>query len=730
MKNTSSESSNGSTLQAERPPTTPHPDRAKYNQRRAQKRIRISFLKDRIFGSDSEVMNIRTFRLVLGLVLSLLPGSVAHGATISWQKAADGNWSDAAAWSSGTVPGAGDSLLITLSGTYAVTINANASAGNLRLGGASGTQTLTIAGGALSQTTFTLLGSGTVGANAVFDLLGVGLFRQAGNLIVNGGALVLDGSGSISSHMEVAAGSSIVFGGNYSWNSSATFAGAGSFHVDPVTPCCSVTANGNLAIPNLVVGIFGALTVASGTLRVAGGSSAGTITAASGATVNFTGNYDWTPGATFAGAGSFRVDPVTPCCSVTANGNMTIPNLVVGNFGALTVASGTLSVAGGSSAGTITVASGAAVNFTGSYSWNAGAKFAGTGSFRVDPVAPCCNVTANGNMTIPDLVVGNFGALTVASGTLSLAGGSSAGTITVASGAAVNFTGNYVWSPGATFAGPGSFRVDPGTPCCNVTANGNLTFPNLVVGNFGALTVASGTLSLAGGSSAGTITVADGAAVNFTGNFIWNPGATFAGPGSFHVDPATPCCNVTANGSITIPNLVVGSFGALNVANGTLTMDGGGNSAGRLGIALGAAVNVLGDFSSSASSVLDVLLGGLTPGTQYTQFPMTGAASLGGTLNIQLVNGFVPALSNSFQLMSYSSRNGTFSHVGGQNLGNGLFLNPVYQANGLVLIVLDAKAHLEVSSAGFTNGEFHLRFSGAAGMTYVTEASTNLTAWA
>jgi len=409
---------------------------------------------------------------------------------------------------------------------------------------------------------------------------------------------------------------------------------------------------------------------------------------------------------------------------------MTIPDLVVRNFGALTVASGTLSLAGGSSAGTITVASGAAVNFTGNYVWSPGATFAGPGSFRVDPGTPCCNVTANGNMTFPNLVVGNFGALTVASGTLSLAGGSSAGTITVADGAAVNFTGNFIWNPGATFAGAGSFHVDPVTPCCNVAAIGNMTIPNLVVGNFGALTVASGTLSLAGGFSAGTITVAGGAAVNFTGNYVWNPGATFAGPGSFHVDPATPCCNVTANGSITIPNLVVGSFGALNVANGTLTMDGGGNSAGRLGIALGAAVNVLGDFSSSASSVLDVLLGGLTPGTQYTQFPMTGAASLGGTLNIQLVNGFVPALSNSFQLMSYSSRNGTFSHVGGQNLGNGLFLNPVYQANGLVLIVLDAKAHLEVSSAGFTNGEFHLRFSGAAGMTYVTEASTNLTAWA
>src|SRR5260221_238635 len=209
-------------------------------------------------------------------------------------------------------------------------------------------------------------------------------------------------------------------------------------------------------------------------------------------------------------------------------------------------------------------------------------------------------------------------------------------------GEAVNLTGRYGWNSGATFAGAGSFRVDPAAPCCNVTANGNMTIPNLVVGNFGALTVASGTLSLAGGSSAGTITVAGGAAVNFTGNYVWSPGATFAGPGSFRVDPVAPCCNVTANGNLTIPNLVVGSFGALNVANGTLTMDGGGNSAGRLGIALGAAVNVLGDFSSSASNVLDVFLRRLTPRTQYTHFPLTRAPPLGGTLNTHFVNGFGP----------------------------------------------------------------------------------------
>src|SRR5260221_13392572 len=130
-----------------------------------------------------------------------------------------------------------------------------------------------------------------------------------------------------------------------------------------------------------------------------------------GEAVNLTGRYGWNSGATFAGAGSFRVDPAAPCCNVTANGNLAIPNLVVGNFGALTVASGTLSLAGGSSAGTITVAGGAAANCRGTYNLYAGAMLAEGGSFRVESAAPCCNVTANGNMTIPDLVVGNFWAL-------------------------------------------------------------------------------------------------------------------------------------------------------------------------------------------------------------------------------------------------------------------------------------------------------------------------------
>ncbi len=103
-------------------------------------------------------------------------------ATVSWVSAVDGNWSDGSKWSGGVKPSPGDDVLITVDGTYTVTLDENATVANLTLGGASGTQTLRSA-----SKTLTLNSAGTIGKNGNLDLsystiAGSGVLRNQGML--------------------------------------------------------------------------------------------------------------------------------------------------------------------------------------------------------------------------------------------------------------------------------------------------------------------------------------------------------------------------------------------------------------------------------------------------------------------------------------------------------------------------------------------------------------------
>ena len=48
-------------------------------------------------------------------------------------------------------------------------------------------------------------------------------------------------------------------------------------------------------------------------------------------------------------------------------------------------------------------------------------------------------------------------------------------------------------------------------------------------------------------------------------------------------------------------------------------------------------------------------------GTQYDQLRVGGSATLDGTLNVSLANGFTPADLDSFQVLTFGSRSGDFA---------------------------------------------------------------------
>jgi len=102
--------------------------------------------------------------LALLLLASLPAMTVAHAATIIWTNTAGGNWSGTNNWSPNQVPGSNDTANVTVAGTYAITLDANANLETLALGGAvSGVQTLQASGFTLVATNAAVNPGGILG---------------------------------------------------------------------------------------------------------------------------------------------------------------------------------------------------------------------------------------------------------------------------------------------------------------------------------------------------------------------------------------------------------------------------------------------------------------------------------------------------------------------------------------------------------------------------------------
>jgi len=107
---------------------------------------------------------------------------VAAPAQFRWVNGAGGNWGDPANWSANRVPTADDDVFITEAGTYTVTVNVDATARRLIVGGSSGTQTL-----ALGNRTLDVRNDSFVGARGVFLQTSGVVEAQAGRWTIEGG---------------------------------------------------------------------------------------------------------------------------------------------------------------------------------------------------------------------------------------------------------------------------------------------------------------------------------------------------------------------------------------------------------------------------------------------------------------------------------------------------------------------------------------------------------------
>jgi hypothetical protein len=166
---------------------------------------------------------------------------------------------------------------------------------------------------------------------------------------------------------------------------------------------------------------------------------------------------------------------------------------------------------------------------------------------------------------------------------------------------------------------------------------------NASVRNAGAVDAQGGNHFVFDGRPGDTPQVVNDGVFTVSGTVIFDSGVTFSNRG-------------TVNGNVMNAGLLSGS-GTINgsVINAGQVSPGDAATTGIL--------TIKGDYTQTATGVLNIRIGGTDPGSGYDQLLVAGQATLDGTLNVSLINSFVPTSGSRFQIMLFSSITGAFANA-------------------------------------------------------------------
>src|SRR5262249_40107703 len=157
-------------------------------------------------------------------------------------------------------------------------------------------------------------------------------------------------------------------------------------------------------------------------------------------------------------------------------------------------------------------------------------------------------------------------------------------------------------------------------------------------------------------------------------------GGTFTETATYAQSASTGVTQV--DGILTTTNSTVSLTGGTLKGTGTITA----NVTNAASFAPGGSPGILtisGNYTQTSAGTLNLEIGGTSASNPDFDRPqISGASSLSGTLNVSLINGFVPAPPQSFRVMTFGSRSGDFTTENGLELGNRRYLAPTYDASG------------------------------------------------
>jgi hypothetical protein len=303
-------------------------------------------------------------------------------------------------------------------------------------------------------------------------------------------------------------------------------------------------------------------------------------------------------------------------------------------------------------------------------------------------------------------IIQGSGSLSISTGATLNIGGSAGKTL---SQRTINNQGNILLHDQATVnCGAGATLNNLAGGTLDIQTDAALTFSNaspmLVINNAGSFVKSAGTqtsLIAANLNNSGTIEVKAGT-LQFQGSWSQTAGSTTVDAGTVLGGTLLSIGGGTLAGTGTIQAAVV---------NGGVTSPGG--SPGTLSLGPGQ------NYQQAASGTLRIELVGRT---QYDQLVVGGNASLAGTLELPLINGFVPHSGDQFQILTCASQTGRFSQVNPPAVSGAVW---IAHSNGTNVSVVLAN-QVNIAKPVLSGGMFSLSFKTTAGLTYVVQKSDSL----
>ncbi|HEU4886888.1 MAG TPA: IPT/TIG domain-containing protein [Thermoanaerobaculia bacterium] len=429
--------------------------------------------------------------------------------------------------------------------------------------------------------------------------------------------------------------------------------------------------------------------VASGTLNIAGDSSleAGATMTLAGGQISGAGNFtidgtlQWEGGSMTGNAGSVIVAPAA-VVNITGGTPTVSEGYDLINNGTIHWTGGTIHL-NGYVVGTLTNAAGALFSvecdssITNSYY---SGKFVNDGTFRKVSGAGVTSVTSGVpffNNSLIDIQSG-----TMAAANLKL----NAGSVIDGSGLQINSGSTTVAGP-ATLQSGASMLFSGGAigGASTLTIDGTMTWTGGSFDGSGIAAVsASGVLILSG---TGTKILVDGFDLNNAGTIQWTGGNiainlnsvfTNQSSGQFLIQTDADITNTYYNGSFTNAGTMQKS-----ASTGTTSIVAAVpfTNSGTIDVQTGA-LQVT-NPSLAGTTILKFGIGGTDPLTGYGRLAVTGAVTLAGSIDVDVIPPFVPQGGDLFSVITYGSRTGTLAESLG--FGAGRSFSTTYNGTNLTL---------------------------------------------
>ncbi len=191
--------------------------------------------------------------------------------------------------------------------------------------------------------------------------------------------------------------------------------------------------------------------------------------------------------------------------------------------------------------------------------------------------------------------------------------------------------------------------IGTGGEIVNSSSNTNALANLATNSGSGLLSLQSGqTLSIAGNlANSGTVTVGVNSGLGVGGSYTQNNGTTtvdgvLAAPAGFTVQKGKVFGAGTISASVS--------------SSGSVTAGDSASKPTKLSV---------GSYAQSSTGTLNIAIGGTTAGSTYGQLASSNGVSLGGTLNLTRIHGFLPKIGETFTIITGTVVTGQFATVNG-----------------------------------------------------------------